>query len=84
MLPKRAVGIDLNRRFDAARPNKTTLIRPPCRKPKTQSFMVLAPEVRHFGALILEKIHVFNSLSVSWAVVVMARFSTFCIDLATL
>ena len=43
---------------------------------------IWAPGVRQFGALILEKVHVFNSLRVSWGVVVMARFGTFCIDLA--
>ncbi len=40
--------------------------------------------VRQFGALILEKVHVFNSLSGSWGVVVMARFGVLCIDLAAL
>jgi hypothetical protein len=40
------------------------------------------PGVRQFGALILEKVHVFNSLRVSWGVVVMARFGVLCIDLA--
>ena len=44
--------------------------------------MLGRPGVRQFGALILEKVHVFNSLRVSWGVVVMARFGTFCIDLA--
>ena len=39
------------------------------------------PGVRQFDALILEKVHVFNNLSVSRAVVVMARFGTFCVDL---
>jgi hypothetical protein len=38
--------------------------------------------VRQFGAEILEKFHVFNKLSASWAVVVMARFGVLCIDLA--
>jgi hypothetical protein len=38
--------------------------------------------VRQFGAEILEKVHVFNSLRISWGVVVMARFSTLCIDSA--
>jgi hypothetical protein len=36
--------------------------------------------VRQFGAEILEKVHVFNSLSVSWVDVVVARFGTICID----
>jgi hypothetical protein len=38
--------------------------------------------VRQFDALILEKVHVFNKLSAYWGVVVMARFSVLCIDLA--
>ncbi len=44
--------------------------------------MIRVAWVRQFGALILEKVHVFNSLRVSWGVVVMARFGAFCIDVA--